>query len=154
MDTETRGRILDEAIRWKNTPYHAKARKLGVGVDCGGLIYEIFNKWLPLPPFPKDYPEDWSLHKEKNERYLDFIQPFVQLIAIPHPADLVMWKFGRNFGHGSLYMGGGKYIHAWGKTGSGSVTISPEAFFSIGNRTPRGKKVYTVKGEYLGLFGC
>ncbi len=152
MDTQAVRRILDEALTWKNTPYHHKGRVKGVGVDCGGFIYEVFNKWLPLPAFPRNYPEDWSLHKEGNELYLDFIMPFVREIRDPKPADLLLFQYGRNFGHAALYMGGNRYIHAWGKTGVGSVKVSNINFFRIGIVGPRNKKVYTVRDEYLKEF--
>jgi cell wall-associated NlpC family hydrolase len=155
MDTKTRASILEEAKTWLNTPYHSKARIKGVGVDCGGYIYEIFRPYLPLPPFPKDYAEDWSLHKSDNEIYLDFIGQFVEAVQEPLPADLVMWQFGRNYGHGTLYIKNQTYIHAWGRTGVGSVRISNEAFFRIGmGGKPRPKMIFRVKPEFDRCFEC
>ncbi len=69
MDTDTRGRLLitgewrdwiiAEAKTWKGTPYQHKGRVMGVGVDCGGMIYQTYTPLLgPFKPFPKDYAQD------------------------------------------------------------------------------------------------
>lgn len=33
--------IIREARRWLNTPFMHQQRRIGVGIDCGGLLYEI-----------------------------------------------------------------------------------------------------------------
>lgn len=141
--------IVAEAITWRGTPYHHKGRSKGVGVDCGTLIYEVFKRVLGIPaePFPNDYPEDWAMHREGNELYLDFIAPYIRPTAKLLPADLVVYKYGRNFSHGTIYIGGGKVIHSYGKTGDGSVTISRMGSFLIGN-TGREFKTYTLDEKW------
>lgn len=139
MDTKARERILDEARTWVGTPFHHKARIKGVGVDCGGLIYECYKDAIPgLQPFPSYYAEDWAVHKE-NEIYLDFIGPYVQEVQSPKPADLIIYQFGRNFSHGTIYIGNGHVIHAWGRTQFGKVRVDNVAFFR-----PRKFKVFEV----------
>lgn len=133
MDTQARERILAEARSWLGTPFHHKGRIKGVGVDCGGLIYSVFNACgYRLPPFPDDYAEDWSLHRANAAIYLDFIKPYTTPVSSPQPGDLMMVQYGRHMGHGTIYVGNGTVIHAWGRTQFGQVRYDSVRFF--GNR--------------------
>lgn len=160
MDTDTRRRLLTtgewrawviaEARTWKYTPYQHKGRVKGVGADCGGMIYECYNPIFgPFKPFPKDYPPDWSLHKE-NEIYLEFIAPYVMEVPRPVPGGLAMFQVGRNYGHGTICTEKGTFVHAWGRNQAGSVTESGLNFFTIGNGgRPRRVQYYDVDQEWL-----
>lgn len=145
-----RDQIVAEARTWLGTPYHHKGRIKGVGVDCGGIIYETFKKVLGIPaePFPNDYPEDWSLHKDDNELYLNFIMPYVRPTDNLLPGDLVVFKFGRAFAHGTIYVGNNKVLHSYGRTTHGSVLISSLSRFNIGS-TPRQRVNLTVDDKWL-----
>lgn len=143
MDTDTRRRLLnsgewrqwivDEARSWKGTPYQHKARVKNVGVDCGGIVYEVYNPLFgPFKPFPKNYPPDWSLHRE-NEIYLDFIMPYVIEVKKPVAGVIALFQIGRNMGHAAICTERGTYIHAWGRNQIGTVTESGLNFFRIGN---------------------
>jgi len=153
MDSATRSSILAEAITWYGTPFHKGAMIKGVAVDCGAFIYSVFKQTLGIPhePFPKGYAEDWSVHKDNNEIYLGFMKPYVKEILRPQPADLVVWKFGRNFGHGTIYMGSNRYIHAYGRTGIGGVQISQKNFFLHHGRL-RESKAFTLSDKWLSSF--
>ncbi len=35
---------VQEALTWLGTPYHHQGRIKGVGVDCGTLICEVYEK--------------------------------------------------------------------------------------------------------------
>ena len=35
---------VQEALTWLGTPYHHQGRVKGVGVDCGTLICEVYEK--------------------------------------------------------------------------------------------------------------
>ncbi len=105
-----------------------------VGVDCGGMVYQIYTPLLgPFKPFPKDYAQDWSVHRD-NEMYLDFIMEYV--IDVPHgmPGGLAMFQMGRNYAHCAIVTHKGTFIHAWGRTQHGVVIESKLQFF-------RGRKV-------------
>lgn len=142
MDAEERERILIEARKWIGTPYHHKGRVLGVGVDCGGLIYEVFKTILPLKPFPTDYAADWALHRG-DELYLDFIGEYVLQVETPQPAGLALFQYGRCFSHAGIVTDRQTVIHAWGRTGHGSVQESPFRFFTDRGK-PRKRKFFTV----------
>jgi NlpC/P60 family putative phage cell wall peptidase len=120
--------IVAEARRWIGTPYHHKGRVFGAGVDCGGLLYEVYAKFFSLKPFPENYAADWSLHRN-DELYLDFISEYVQPTTEPLPADIVVFRFGRCFAHGGIVTETGRVIHAWGRTKFGQVMESNMMFF-------------------------
>lgn len=143
MDTEGRERILIEARSWIGTPYHHKGRIKGVGVDCGGLLYEVYGKFYPLKPFPESYPADWAMHRGA-ELYLDFISEYVLEVREPQPADIVVFRYGRCFSHGGIWTERNTVIHAWGRTAHGRVIESPAKFFQDG-RVPRARKTFGVK---------
>ena len=68
-----RDRIIAEARRWIDTPYHNGADIRGAGVDCGMLIVRVFVDTGLCAPFdPRPYPPDWHLHRG-DERYLGFV---------------------------------------------------------------------------------
>jgi len=130
MASNWRQSVVDECKTWLGTPYVHKGRVRGVGVDCGGLLYEVYGRFFgPLKPYPKDYPPDWTLHKE-NEIYLDFLEGYVFPVSKPAVGGITMWKFGRNFAHGTIYIGDNTWIHAFGRNGSGVVQKSRRSFFT------------------------
>jgi cell wall-associated NlpC family hydrolase len=129
MDTETRERILAEANTWLGTPFHHKGLVKGVGVDCGGFLYSVYGKFFQLPPFPSYYAEDWTLHRNE-EIYLNWISPYVREVTSPVKAGVALFKVGRCYGHGAIYVGSNYFIHAWGRTGSGCVQKSHLNFFN------------------------
>jgi cell wall-associated NlpC family hydrolase len=120
-----REQVCATAREWEDTPYVPKGRVKGVGVDCGGLLYEVYNPICgDFPPMPDDYSADWSVH-EQNERYLSFIMPFVQEIKEPLPGDFSLFHLGLNYAHAAILLDNGRYIHAWGRLRSGRVTQTP-----------------------------
>ncbi len=159
MDTETRECVLDwrnkvfnEALQWHHTPFHHKARIKGVGCDCGGFIYEVFKITLGIPhePFPKNYAEDWSMHKDDNEIFLDFMKPYVIPTDRLALSDLVVYKFGRAFSHATLYIGNNEVIHSFGRSGSGSVMKTNLNNFNLGTHgRARAFHAFTLDEKWL-----
>lgn len=137
--------VVDEARSYKGTPYIHKGRVKGVGVDCGGMIYQVYNPIFgPFKPFPKDYPQDWALHRHK-EIYLDFMREYVVPVSGPRMGGIAMFKVGRNFSHGAICTEKRTYIHAWGRNGQGGVVESRIGFFRIGNEgKPREVQYFDV----------
>jgi hypothetical protein len=147
-DGSWRNRLVAEALEWKFTPYQHMGRKKGVGVDCGGILYEVFNPWLgPFAPYPETYAPDWALHKE-NEIYLDFLKPYVVQVPRPVLAGISVFQFGRNFSHAAIIVGQDKYLHAYGRNTAGLVKVSPGRFFYKGTR-PRPVKHFDVSEQWL-----
>ena len=119
-----REELIAEARTWLGTPYHPEGRIKGVGVDCGGLVYELYNPHFgPFAPYPR-YSSDWGLHGNE-EKYLDFIKPHVVPVERPIMGSISLFHLGRAYAHAAIYMGNEKYIHAWGRPGQGHVTITP-----------------------------
>ncbi len=144
--------VCAEALTWKFTPYQHKGRVKGVGVDCGGLLYEVYTPLLgPFKPFPEDYAPDWAAHKGGNEIYLDFIMPYVQQVPQPIKGGFTLFHYGRNFSHAAIWMGQ-KYLHAFGRNNVGYVKESPVAFFSTKAGKLRDAKHYDVSAEWLCSF--
>lgn len=149
IDGTWRQRVVDDARSWKFTPYHHKGRVKGVGVDCGGLLYEVYGTYLgPFPPFPDTYPPDWSLHRD-NEIYLDFIMPFVEEVHAPIAGGFSLFKYGRNFAHAAIYTHKRTYIHAYGRNNVGGVQESPPEFFKRGVSVARAVRHFDVSTSWL-----
>jgi len=155
MDTDTRRRLLttgewrqwvvDEARTYKGTPYQHKGRVKGVGVDCGGMVYQIYTPLLgPFAPFPNNYAQDWAVHRD-NDMYLDFIKSHVIEVGMPQPGGLAMFRIGRNFSHAAICSERNTFIHAWGRTQHGSVIESRLQFFRTGDGKQRDVKFLDVK---------
>lgn len=113
--------VCAEAATWIGTPYHPNGLVKGVGVDCGGLLYQVYNPHFgPFPSFPQDAPNDWALHQAR-ERYLDFIMPFVRETFSAKPGGFSVMKVALAYSHAAIYIGNNEYVHAWGRHKRGSV---------------------------------
>jgi cell wall-associated NlpC family hydrolase len=113
--------IVAEAKSWVGTPYVPRALVKGVGVDCGGLLYKVYEPFFgPFENFPQDYSSDWALHVN-NERYLDFIMPYVKPAPAPVRGGFSVFHFGLNYSHGAIFIGDDSYVHAWGRQRQGRV---------------------------------
>lgn len=127
-----RDEVIAEAKTWLGTPYQHKGRVKGVGVDCGGLLYQVYKPWRPdMVPFPKDYPPDWALHRE-NDIYLDFIRPYTVEVVEPIKGGMALFLVGRSWSHAAIMTEKLRYLHSWGRNGHGCVTISGKSFFTVG----------------------
>jgi NlpC/P60 family putative phage cell wall peptidase len=141
MDTEDRARILVEARSWIGTPYHHKGRVKGVGVDCGGLLYEVYSTQFQLMPYPDFYAMDWALHRS-DELYTNFLGQYISETRSTEPADIVVFRYGRCFSHGGILTETGRVIHAWGSQQRGQVMESPMSFFGL-----RPRKFFKVSSD-------
>lgn len=118
--------VCDRALSWINTPYVPRARVNGVGADCGTFLYDCYEpQFGPFKPLPIDYAVDWAAHKDA-ERYLDFIMPYVKSCAVPVRGGFSLFHVGLAYSHAAIYLGGDRYIHAWGRKGAGAVMITPK----------------------------
>lgn len=116
-------RVIAIVKTWEGTPYVPGAKIKGVGVDCGGIIYESYQEFGPFPPFPS-YAPDWALHKD-DEQYLDFIMPFVLPVTEPSPGDISLFHLGQAYAHAAVLLDNGRYMHAWGRLREGCVIQTP-----------------------------
>ncbi len=98
--------IVQEALTWRDTPYHNAAALKGVGCDCAGLVIGIAKALalLPLDWQPLYYSPDWHLHR--NEELLlqtlhDLRFPVVSAVA-RQPGDILLMQYGRVCSHTAI----------------------------------------------------
>ena len=132
-----------EARSWIGTPYHHMGRVKGVGVDCGQIIWAIFEPLLgPFGQVPQ-YDTDWALHRTDTV-FLDFIAPYVIEVEKAEWCDVVLFEFGRSFCHAAFVAKNNKLIHAYGFSHNGSVQENGWMFF-VKAHNVRKHKVFRVK---------
>lgn len=136
-----RQQIVDIARSWLRTPYHHAARIKGVGVDCGTFLAEVFAEAGAVPTVDiADYPHDWHLHRS-DEKYLAYVKRYAWEVvdgSDPDVGDVVVWKFGRCFSHGGIYIGGGLIIHSLLNIGVTTDELDGEQF------NGRERKVFSI----------
>lgn len=111
---DLRQRIVEEARSWLGTPYHHQAMVKGAGVDCAMILVAVYRAvgLIPAGFDPRPYPQDWHLHRNA-ERYLGNITRFCREVETPQVGGIAVWRFGRTFSHGGIYIGGNQVIHSY-----------------------------------------
>lgn len=135
-----RAAVVTEARTWIGTPYHPHGRVKGAGADCATFLAEAFARTgVVLPLELPDYPPDWHLHRSE-EKYLRFLLDHCERLeegAPLLPADIVMWRFGRTFSHGSIVTEWPRIIHAYiGRRVSEDDTRRTPWLTTIGENVP------------------
>lgn len=112
---QERQKVVNEALSWLGTPYHHAGRVKGSGVDCFTLVVAAYQDsgMIEKRPTPK-YAQTWHVHRNE-ELYLKGVLEYCDEITdrAPLPGDLVLWKFGRCFAHGTVVIEWPLIIHAW-----------------------------------------
>ncbi len=105
---------VQEALTWLGTPYHHQGRVKGVGVDCGTLICEVYEKVGLMDHLdPRPYPPDWHMH-QMGERYLKHIRSVCfEVDGPPEPGDIVLYKIGKCVSHGAIVVEWPTIIHSY-----------------------------------------
>ncbi len=102
---EGRRRVAAAARAWRGTPWHHMADIKGVGVDCAMLLVRVYVDTGAIAPFdPRPYVQDWMLHRDE-ERFLSHLLARAREVSEPELGDVMMFKFGRCFAHGSIISG-------------------------------------------------
>ena len=108
--------IVNEAFSWDGTPYgnlgDIKGKK-GI-VDCAMFLVRVYVDTGRLPPFdPRPYPVQWYLH-HNEEWFLDWVVGRLggHEVTSPRFGDVTIYKFGRCYAHGSIYVGVNRVVHA------------------------------------------
>lgn len=117
-EAEGRSRIVAEARSWLGTPYQAKARVKGAGVDCLMIIIAVYQAVGLMPPdmvIPYYNPQS-NLHSPV-ETYLDGLLEYSREVDEPKPGDVVMWQMGRCFFHAGIVIEWPTVIHAAQRSG-------------------------------------
>jgi cell wall-associated NlpC family hydrolase len=108
--------VVTEALTWLGTPYHHHARIKGVGVDCAQLLCAVFEAVGLVPHIDAGfYPVDWHLH-HSDELFSNYLARYATQQppgTAPQLGDVFLWRFGRTFSHGSIYVGDGVLVHSY-----------------------------------------
>jgi len=112
MSAAAREAVVQEAMTWLRTPYAHHSRVKGVGVDCGMLLAEVYERAGVMPHCdPGEYPNDWHLHRSE-ERYLGIVQERSRPVEAPGPGDIVLFRWGRCIAHGGIVVQWPLIIHS------------------------------------------
>ncbi|WP_192454011.1 NlpC/P60 family protein [Acinetobacter oleivorans] len=105
---------VNEALTWLGTPYHPQGRIKGVGVDCGTLSCEVYEKVGLMDHLdPRPYPPDWHIH-QMGQRYLELILGVCDPVeGLPQPGDIVLYHFGKCISHGAIVIEWPQVIHSY-----------------------------------------
>jgi cell wall-associated NlpC family hydrolase len=143
-EKEQRLAVIEQAMRFKGTPYREQADQPGVGVDCAMLLVRA---WVDAGVFrsfdPRPYPTQWHLHQDQ-ERYLEQMSLSAKEVDTPRPGDLVLFKFGRTFSHSGIYIGDDKIIHAFLNGRCSREEIWSSRLARYRNGSPRPRKFFDV----------
>lgn len=114
-EAEGRARVVAEALSWLGTPYHHRARLKGVGVDCAQLPLAVYAAAGLIEDFDTgDYPFDWHQHRSE-ERFAGVVLTVAREldgIDQARDGDLILWRYGRAYSHGTLMVDHRRAIHA------------------------------------------
>lgn len=120
MSQEEREAVATEARSWIGTPYHHHARIKGVGVDCAQLLCGVFEACGLVSPIDTGtYAVDWHLHRSE-EMFSAWCARYAKAQAQGTDlrlGDVFLFKYGRTFSHGSIYVGDGLLVHAYLRRG-------------------------------------
>lgn len=78
------------------------------------LIVRSFVDTGMIAPFdPRPYPKAWFLHRDEP-RFLEFVLDHsIEIESDPKPADIVLWRVGRQFAHGGIVTSWPRVVHAY-----------------------------------------
>lgn len=110
----TRQAVVTEALTWVLTPYHHRARVKGAGVDCANMPAAVYEKVGLIPHINPEYSPQWYMHRDE-EIFLKYVTPYSREITESELdiGDFVLFKFGRTYSHGSIYVGNNEIVHAY-----------------------------------------
>lgn len=109
-----RANVVREAKEWLRTPYKVGGRLKGIGVDCGTLLAEVYERAGVVPHVELNaYRGDEHLHSPEQV-YLAIIMQFAHEIKVgkQKAGDVALWKFGQRLSHSGIIVEWPIIIHA------------------------------------------
>lgn len=154
-EASARAAIIRESMTWMGTPFRDCADVKGGagGVDCAMLLVRCYVDTGMLAPFdPRPYPPQWLLHQYR-ERFIEFLVTNLSAHEVDQPqlGDVILWRFGNTYAHGSILINSHEILHAYGV--DGSVVVSrleddPLKYVSVkGLRFKRPVKYFSLWGR-------
>ena len=110
-----RARVLSLAAEWLGTPFHDNAGIKGVGCDCAHFLSGVFQEAGYAPDMViEHYSPQFMLHSDE-EKFAGYVLRYTREIAEPEvqPGDVVLYRIGRSYAHGSIVVGWPLVIHAY-----------------------------------------
>jgi len=110
-----REQVIEEAQTWLLTPWHHLADVKGAGVDCAQFLRKVYINVGLAEPFETDaYPMDFMMNRSE-ERFLKYIEQYMDKVDKPLPGDAAVFMYGRCFSHGAIVIEWPLVIHAYRK---------------------------------------
>jgi cell wall-associated NlpC family hydrolase len=103
MQQEQRDAVVKLAKEFVGTKFVHQGRVRGAGVDCAGLIEQVYAPldYMPLIVWPP-YGKDWYRHAEHEEKYIvETAKKYFDEITEAEcaPGDWITVKVGRAYAH-------------------------------------------------------
>ncbi|MDX2235064.1 MAG: NlpC/P60 family protein [Hyphomonadaceae bacterium] len=115
--THARTIVIEEALRWRGTPYRHQGSVHGAGCDCLGLVRAIWRRLYgeepePVPPYTPDWSEDGP------EALLEGARRWLVEVEAAAPGDVVLFRMapGGPVKHAAILTAPSRIVHAyWGR---------------------------------------
>ena len=138
-EAEQRAAVIAEARSWLHTPWRHMANIKGAAVDCAMLLVEVFIRAGVIERFdPRPYPRSWYLHHDE-ERFVGWVVDKLGgteiAVSSAQPADLLLYRIGRCYSHGTILVAPQLVVHAFHKN---EMVLYTETFDpDLATRAPR-----------------
>lgn len=155
QEAEQRASAVRECLSWIGTPFQDCGFVKGPqgAVDCAMMLVGTYGAAGMIGDFdPRPYPPRWFQHSSE-ERFLGCLEQLGAREtdrAATMPGDVLVWRFGRTFAHGSVLVNSREVCHAYAASGGVMVTGLDEPLLSTitfrGQDIPRPVRVFTLWG--------
>lgn len=113
--SETRARVIAEAMRWIGTPYRHQGSTRDVGCDCLGLVRGIWRSLYGREPeAPAAYAPDWA-ETSGHDRLMDAAREYCAQVERAVPGDLLVfrWRPQHAAKHLGILVAQDRFLHAY-----------------------------------------
>lgn len=123
-----RAAVIAAARGWIGTRFHDNAEVKGHGVDCARLLAKVYAEAGIIPAQAiTPYSAQWMLHNDEP-LFEGYVLRFAHRVDLPKPADVVLYKIGRQYAHGAIVVAWpGAIIHAFKTYGLVAETGADES---------------------------
>jgi cell wall-associated NlpC family hydrolase len=147
-----RSGIIAAASSWLGTRWHHNQCVKGAGVDCGRFIHAAYlGAGLVAAADFGRYEADWMMHRTE-ERYLAWVEKYLDRVDAPLPGDVAVWRYGHCFSHGAIVVDWPIVLHSFRREravvwGDGSKGELATEVLKGGGEQPREVRFYSIAGR-------
>lgn len=144
--------IVDASVSWFGTKWQHNQCVKWAGVDCGRFIHAVYlEAGLVAPEDFGSYSADWMMHN-KEERYLGWVEKYLDRVDAPLPGDVAVWRYGKCFSHGAIVIDWPRVIHSYRRErgvvwGDGTAGELATEVLKGGGTQPREVRFYSLAGR-------